>query len=159
MEQFLGGLQILLNWQNFLIIPVGLVIGIVVGAIPGLTSDLGIILCIPLTYGMDPTMAILMLLAIYCGGTYGGSITAILINTPGTSANAATLFDGYPMTVKGQAFKALQMALYASTIGGLISAFSLLFLAPLIAKIPALWPCGIFCAGGVRTVCYRRCVE
>ena len=105
MEQFLGGLQILLNWQNFLIIPVGLVIGIVVGAIPGLTSDLGIILCIPLTYGMDPTMAILMLLAIYCGGTYGGSITAILINTPGTSANAATLFDGYPMTVKGQGLR------------------------------------------------------
>ena len=64
MEQFLGGLQILLNWQNFLIIPVGLVIGIVVGAIPGLTSDLGIIVCIPPTYGMDPTMAILMRLAI-----------------------------------------------------------------------------------------------
>ena len=94
MEQFLGGLQILAQWQNFLIIPLGLAIGIVVGAIPGLTSDLGIILCIPLTYGMEPTMAILMLLAIYCGGTYGGSITAILINTPGTSANAATLFDG-----------------------------------------------------------------
>ena len=122
MEQFLGGLQILMQWQHFLIIPLGLAIGIVVGAIPGLTSDLGIILCIPLTYGMEPTMAILMLLAIYCGGTYGGSITAILINTPGTSANAATLFDGYPMTTKGQAFKALQMALFASTIGGLISA-------------------------------------
>lgn len=139
MEQFLGGLQILTQWQNFLIIPLGLAIGIVVGAIPGLTSDLGIILCIPLTYGMDPTMAILMLLAIYCGGTYGGSITAILINTPGTSANAATLFDGYPMTVKGQAFKALQMALFASTIGGLISAFALLFLAPQIAKITLLF--------------------
>ena len=139
MEQFLGGLQILAQWQNFLIIPLGLAIGIVVGAIPGLTSDLGIILCIPLTYGMDPTMAILMLLAIYCGGTYGGSITAILINTPGTSANAATLFDGYPMTVKGQAFKALQMALFASTIGGLLSAFALLFLAPQIAKITLLF--------------------
>lgn len=139
MEQFLGGLQILAQWQNFLIIPLGLAIGIVVGAIPGLTSDLGIILCIPLTYGMDPTMAILMLLAIYCGGTYGGSITAILINTPGTSANAATLFDGYPMTVKGKAFKALQMALFASTIGGLVSAFALLFLAPLIAKITLLF--------------------
>ena len=63
MEQFLGGLQVLLQWQNFLIIPVGLAIGIIVGAIPGLTSDLGLILCIPLTYGMDPTMAILMLLA------------------------------------------------------------------------------------------------
>ena len=139
MEQFLGGLSILMQWQNLLVIPLGLAIGIVVGAIPGLTSDLGIILCIPLTYGMDPTMAILMLLAIYCGGTYGGSITAILINTPGTSANAATLFDGYPMTVKGQAFKALQMALFASTIGGLISAFALLFLAPLIAKITLLF--------------------
>ena len=139
MEQFLGGLEILLQWQNFLIIPLGLIIGIVVGAIPGLTSDLGIILCIPLTYGMDPTMAILMLLAIYCGGTYGGSITAILINTPGTSANAATLFDGYPMTVKGQAFKALQMALFASTIGGLVSALALLFLAPQIAKITLLF--------------------
>ena len=132
MEQFLGGLQILLNWQNFLIIPVGLVIGIVVGAIPGLTSDLGIILCIPLTYGMDPTMAILMLLAIYCGGTYGGSITAILINTPGTSANAATLFDGVFSAVSGSADR---------------------------KDHPALWPCGIFCAGGVRTVCYCRCVE
>ncbi len=139
MEQFLGGLSILMQWQNLLVIPLGLAIGIVVGAIPGLTSDLGIILCIPLTYGMDPTMAILMLLAIYCGGTYGGSITAILINTPGTSANAATLFDGYPMTVKGQGFKALQMALFASTIGGLISAFALLFLAPLIAKITLLF--------------------
>lgn len=139
MQQFLDGLIILAQWQNFLVIPLGLVIGIVVGAIPGLTSDLGLILCIPLTYGMDPTMAILMLLAIYCGGTYGGSITAILINTPGTSANAATLFDGYPMTQKGQAFKALQMALFASTVGGLVSALSLLFLAPPIAKITLLF--------------------
>ena len=56
MEQFLGGLQVLLQWQNFLIIPVGLAIGIIVGAIPGLTSDLGLILCIPLTYGMDPSL-------------------------------------------------------------------------------------------------------
>ena len=139
METFFSGLQILMQWQNSLIIPVGLALGIIVGAIPGLTSDLGIILCIPLTYGMDPTMAILMLLAIYCGGTYGGSITAILINTPGTSANAATLFDGYPMTQKGMAYKALSMALFASTIGGLISAVALLFLAPQIAKITLLF--------------------
>ena len=68
MDLFLQGLHLLLNWQHFLIIPVGLALGIVVGAIPGLTSDLGIILCIPLTYGMEPTTAILMLLAIYCGG-------------------------------------------------------------------------------------------
>ena len=139
MELFFQGLDILLQWQNFIVIPIGLALGIVVGAIPGLTSDLGIILCIPLTYGMEPTMAILMLLAIYCGGTYGGSITAILINTPGTSANAATLFDGYPLAKKGEAYKALSMALFASTIGGLLSAFALLFFAPQIAKITLLF--------------------
>lgn len=139
MELFLEGFKLLLNWQNFLMMPLGLIIGIVVGAIPGLTSDLGLILCIPLTYGMDPIPSILLLLAIYAGGTYGGSITAILINTPGTSANAATLLDGYPMTKRGMAFKALQMALFASVIGGLISAFSLLFLAPPIAKITLLF--------------------
>ena len=122
-----------------MVIPVGLALGIVVGAIPGLTSDLGIILCIPLTYGMDATMAILMLLAIYVGGTYGGSITAILINTPGTSANAATLFDGSPMAQKGEAYKALQMALFASTVAGLVGAFALLFLAPQIAKVTLLF--------------------
>jgi len=139
MNVVLQGLHLMLSWQNLLIIFVGLVLGIVVGAITGLTSDLGIILCIPLTYGMEPVMAILMLLAIYCGGTYGGSITAILINTPGTSANAATLFDGYPMTQKGEAYKALSMAIYASTIGGLISAFVLLFAAPQIAKVTLLF--------------------
>ena len=139
MEWLGSGFELLFQWQNLLIIPIGLLLGIVVGAIPGLTSDLGIILCIPLTYGMEPTTAILMLLAIYCGGTYGGSITAILINTPGTSANAATLFDGYAMTENGHAFKALKMALYASTIGGLISAVVLLVAAPQIAKITLLF--------------------
>ena len=139
MDIVLSGLQILFNWQILLAIPLGLTLGIIVGAIPGLTSDLGIILCIPLTYTLEPTVAIIILLAIYVGGTYGGSITAILINTPGTSANAATLFDGYPMTQKGEAFKALSMALFASTIGGLISAFVLLFAAPPIAKITLLF--------------------
>ncbi len=139
MEFLSAGFSLLFQWENLLIMPLGLLLGIVVGAIPGLTSDLGIILCIPLTYGMEPTTAILMLLAIYCGGTYGGSITAILINTPGTSANAATLFDGYPMAQKGQAYKALKMALYASTVGGLISALVLLLAAPQIAKITLLF--------------------
>lgn len=139
MDLLVSGLNILFDWQILLAIPFGLILGIVVGAIPGLTSDLGIILCIPLTYSLEPTVAIITLLAIYVGGTYGGSITAILINTPGTSANAATLFDGYPMTQKGEAFKALSMALFASTIGGIISAFVLLFAAPQIAKITLLF--------------------
>ena len=105
-----------------------------------------------LSSGNDAAVA----LAIYCGGTYGGSITAILINTPGTSANAATLFDGYPMTVKGQAFKALQMALYASTIGGLISAVALLFLAPQIAKITLLFGPAEYFALAVFGLCSKQ---
>ena len=135
MDFLIQGLSELLVLQNFILIPIGIMLGIIVGAIPGLTSDLGIILCIPLTYGMEPTSAILTCLALYCGGTYGGSITAILINTPGTSANAATLFDGYPMTKNGEAYKALSMAVYASTIGGIFSALVLLFAAPQIAKV------------------------
>ena len=139
LEYIQAGLELAVTWQSLLMIALGLLSGIIIGAIPGMTADIGIILCLPMTYTMDPIPAMMLLLGIYCGGTYGGSITAILINTPGTSANAATLFDGYPMTVKGQAFKALQMALFASTIGGLISAFALLFLAPLIAKITLLF--------------------
>lgn len=139
MDLLLAGLDILFSWQILIAIPLGLVLGIIVGAIPGLTSDLGIILCIPLTYSLEPTVAIVTLLAIYVGGTYGGSITAILINTPGTSANAATLFDGYPMTQKGEAFKALSMALFASTVAGIIGAFVLLFAAPPIAKVTLLF--------------------
>lgn len=135
MELFFQGLDILLQWQNFIVIPIGLALGIVVGAIPGLTSDLGIILCIPLTYGMEPTMAILMLLAIYCGGTYGGSITAILINTPGTSANAATLFDGYPLAKKGRPGQALMTANFASFIGGTIGILILTITASGLAKL------------------------
>jgi putative tricarboxylic transport membrane protein len=139
MDLLLAGLDILFSWQILVAIPLGLILGIVVGAIPGLTSDLGIILCIPLTYTMEPTVAIVTLLAIYVGGTYGGAITAILINTPGTSANAATLFDGYPMTQKGEAFKALTMALFASTVAGVIGAFVLLFAAPPIAKVTLMF--------------------
>ena len=139
MDLFLAGLDILFSWQILVAIPLGLILGIVVGAIPGLTSDLGIILCIPLTYTMEPTVAIVTLLAIYVGGTYGGAITAIFINTPGTSANAATLFDGYPMTQKGEAFKALTMALFASTVAGIIGAFVLLFAAPPIAKVTLMF--------------------
>ena len=114
-----SGLELAMTWQSILMITLGLLSGIVIGAIPGMTADIGIILCLPLTYAMDPIPAMMLLLGIYCGGTYGGSITAILINTPGTPANAATTLDGYPMTRQGKSLKALQMALYASFFGGI----------------------------------------
>ncbi|MCO7120090.1 tripartite tricarboxylate transporter permease [Oscillibacter valericigenes] len=130
-----SGLELAMTWQSILMITLGLLSGIVIGAIPGMTADIGIILCLPLTYAMDPIPAMMLLLGIYCGGTYGGSITAILINTPGTPANAATTLDGYPMTRQGKSLKALQMALYASFFGGIVSALICLFASPAIAKV------------------------
>lgn len=145
-ENILMGLQTVASAESLFAMLAGLICGIVIGAIPGLTADLAIILCLPLTYTLDPIPAILLCLGLYCGGTYGGSITAILINTPGTPANAATLLDGYPMTKKGKPLKALTMALYASFVGGTFSALVLLFAAPNIAKITRLFgPPEYFC--------------
>lgn len=145
-ENIVLGLGQLVSLESLIAIVVGLLAGIVIGSIPGLTADLAIILCLPITYSMGTVPAILLLLGLYCGGTYGGSITAILINTPGTPANAATLLDGYPMTQQGKPLKALTMALYASFVGGLFSALVLLFAAPNIAKITMIFgPPEYFC--------------
>ena len=95
---------------------------------------------------MEPIPAMLLLLGLYCGGTYGGSITAILINTPGTPSSAATVLDGYPLTQQGKPLKALTMALYASFFGGLFSALVLLFAAPSIAHFTQMFgPPEYFC--------------
>ena len=118
-----------LLWMN-----IGLAAGIIIGALPGLTGTMGIALLLPLTYGMSSIRGMMLLLGVYCGGIYGGSITAILINTPGTPASAATSLDGYPMAQHGHAKRALHDALAASMIGGLISCVILLTCAPMVAK-------------------------
>ena len=118
-----------LLWMN-----IGLAAGIIIGALPGLTGTMGIALLLPLTYGMSSIHGMMLLLGVYCGGIYGGSITAILINTPGTPASAATSLDGYPMAQHGHAKRALHDALAASMIGGLISCIILLTCAPMVAK-------------------------
>lgn len=112
----------------------GTFLGIVIGALPGLTATTGVAIFLPLTFYMEPVSALGFLGGIYCGGMYGGSITAILINTPGTPAGAATALDGHAMAKKGEAYRALQMALYASTSGGLISCVALMFFAPMLAS-------------------------
>ena len=128
-------LQDIFTIQNLLWINVGLAAGIIVGSLPGLTGTMCIALLLPLTYKMDSLTGILMLLGVYCGGIYGGSITAILINTPGTPASAATSLDGYPMARKGHALRALHDALTASLFGGLFSCAVLMLLAPKIASV------------------------
>ncbi len=109
--------------------------GITMGATPGLTGTLGIALLLPFTFGLDPTLALLMLGSVYCGSEYGGSIPAILINTPGTAAALCTTFDGYKMTQKGMAQEALNTALIVSVFGGFFGVFALIFLSIPLAHI------------------------
>lgn len=125
----------LLTVENFIFVNIGLFIGIIFGSIPGLNGNLAITVLLPFTFSMGTVPALLMLTAIFFGSNFGGSISAILINTPGTNAAAATLIDGYPMCKNGQPRRALDMALVASTVGGLISALCLLFFAPQISKV------------------------
>ncbi|MFA6844499.1 MAG: tripartite tricarboxylate transporter permease [Sphaerochaetaceae bacterium] len=114
---------------------IGIAAGIVMGAMPGLSLTFTITVLLTLTYGMDSMSGMYLLLGAYCGGMYGGSITAILIDTPGTSNAAATVFDGYPLAQKGRAGDALKTSLVSSTFGGLFSTMVLLFLAPQVAKV------------------------
>lgn len=135
---FLDALGNLLDIWNFIYMNMGMFLGIIFGALPGLNTPLAVVLFTPMTFGMEPISAMMLLLGLYCGGTYGGSITAILINTPGTPAASCTALEGYQMAKKGFAKKALEIALYASTVGGIISGIILLFAAPAIAAA-TLW--------------------
>lgn len=135
MQLLLEGFEQILTINNIFIVLFGSGIGIIIGALPGLNASMGVALLLPLTYGMEPLSAIVMLLGIYCGAIYCGSITAILIKTPGTTAAACTVYDGYEMAQKGEAGKALGMAATASLIGGLFSVIVLIFLSPPLARI------------------------
>lgn len=124
----------LFTMNNILFIFIGMAAGTVIGALPGLTATMGVAILLPMTFGMDSITGMLLLLAVYCGGIYGGSITAILIKSPGTPASAATVLDGYPMALQGKAGNALEAALITSVIGGLFSCGALIFFAPVLAK-------------------------
>lgn len=118
---------------------IGVLIGCVIGVIPGLGPAVAMSLAIPLTFTLPASVAISLLLGIYKGGTYGGSISAILINTPGTPAAAATILDGYPLARQGKAGKALYMALYASVFGDALSIFILMAVAQPLASVALMF--------------------
>ncbi len=136
-EYIIPAIGMLFTLENFLWINLGVFIGSVFAAIPGLSVILCIILFLPFTYKMTAVPGMMFLLGIYCAGGYGGSVSAILINTPGTPHAATTMLDGHPMSQKGRTKAALKIALYASTFGGIFSALMLLFLAPQVAKVSA----------------------
>ena len=139
MLQYIGPASgLLFTLENILWINLGVLIGAIFAAIPGLSVILCIILFLPVTYTMSAIPGMMFLLGIYCAGGYGGSVSAILINTPGTPHAAATMMDGHPMSKQGRTKAALKIALYASTFGGIFSALVLLFLGPQVAKISAM---------------------
>jgi putative tricarboxylic transport membrane protein len=135
MDMFSEVLHLFLSLDNIIAIALGVIIGVVVGSIPGLTATMAVALALPFTFTMEPVAAILLLVGIYKGGMYGGSITAILIRTPGSPASACTLLDGYPLAQQGHAKKALKTALYSSVIAEFISNIALIFFAAYLAKI------------------------
>lgn len=128
---------------------IGVAIGIIFGAIPGLTATMGVALFLPFTFGMDVVQSFALLLGIYCGGTYGGSITAILIRTPGSPASAATVLDGYPMAKRGEAGKALNWCITASAVGGIFSCLILCLFSGRLASLALKFGPSEYCAIGV----------
>lgn len=133
-EHLLNGLLTAFSPAVLPILIFGVVGGIVLGALPGLTATMGVAILLPFTFGMEPTAALVMLIGVYIGGIYGGSIAAILLKTPGTPASAATVLDGHTLAAKGQAARALSISAIASFVGGLISTIVLIAIAPLLAN-------------------------
>ncbi len=137
MKYLVPAAGLLFTLQNILWINAGVFIGSIFAAIPGLSVILCVILFLPVTYSMPAIPGMMFLLGIYCAGGYGGSVSAILINTPGTPHAAATMLDGHPLSQKGRTKAALKIALYASAFGGVFSALMLLFLGPQVARVAA----------------------
>jgi len=132
---FQQGLEIVFTFQILGLILFGTVVGIIFGAIPGLTATMAVALFLPITYTLGPAAGISLLVSLYIGGVSGGLISAILLKIPGTPASVATVFDGGPMMEKGEGAKALGVGIAYSFIGTLLSIFALIFIAPTLAHI------------------------
>ncbi|HHI69406.1 MAG TPA: C4-dicarboxylate ABC transporter permease [Rhodobacteraceae bacterium] len=127
-------LAIVFSAPALLTIAIGTIAGVAIGGMPGLTATMAVGLLVPFTYTMDPAMGLMLLGGIYCGAMYGGSIPAILLNTPGTPAAVATAIEGYPMSRQGKAGLALKVSVIASFTGGIFSILILLLFAPVLAR-------------------------
>jgi putative tricarboxylic transport membrane protein len=143
--QILHAVQANLQFSYLFVLLVGTIAGTVIGALPGLSAVSGVALMLPFTFAMEPAQGLTMLAAVYMSAEYGGSISAILINTPGTSGAACTTLDGTPLTRLGRAQEALYTSLFAGTVGGLFGALVLVFFTPPLARASLfLGPAEIF---------------
>ena len=129
------GLKIVLTPSTFLLITAGTILGVIFGAMPGVSASMAVALALPFAYAMNPVIAIAFLVAVYCASITGGGITAILFRIPGTPSSAPTTFDGYPMAQRGEAGKALGFSLVASAVGGLIAAFAMALISPQLSAV------------------------
>lgn len=134
LDNLAAGFALVASGEAVLALIAGVAVGVIAGAIPGMSATMAVALTLPFTFSMDPITGILLLLGVYKGGIFGGSIPAILIKTPGTPASSATVLDGYPMAEKGEAGRALSIALYASCTADLISNLALILFAGWLAS-------------------------
>ncbi|MGR3635718.1 MAG: tripartite tricarboxylate transporter permease [Shimia sp.] len=139
MENLLAGLEMLARWDVVLALLVGSIGGVIIGAIPGVGPAVAIAILLPATFSLDPIVGLTMLLGIYGSSMYGGAIPAVLINTPGTAVNALTSYDGYPMTQRGEAHRAVSLAYSASFWGGIFGILCLILLSPVLAMIAPMF--------------------
>ncbi|WP_369793250.1 tripartite tricarboxylate transporter permease [Halobacillus sp. BBL2006] len=135
LDGLLEGFQVAFSLQGILFVLIGVVTGTLIGMMPGLGPISAIAIMIPVTYGMNPSTALMMMAGVYYGAVFGGSTSSILLNAPGISGTVATAFDGYPMAQRGEAGKALAIAAVCSFTGGTISVILLMLFAPALAQV------------------------
>ena len=138
-----SALLICLKPINLVLIFAMVALGIVFGAIPGLSATLGIALLLPVTFGLSTETSFVLLLAIWIGGVSGSFISAVLIGIPGSSSAIATCFDGYPMTLRGESNKALAIGITASFLGTVFSVLIATLVSPIIADSPPWHKCSV----------------
>ncbi|MGA1191751.1 MAG: tripartite tricarboxylate transporter permease, partial [Bdellovibrionota bacterium] len=131
----LGGIDVVFSMSGLLFVSLGVFLGILIGATPGLSPSMGVALLVPLSFRMEPEVAFVFFVAVYQASNYGGSITAILLNAPGTPSSVVTAMDGYALARKGFAAKALFYAVFSSALGGLIGGVLLILFTAPIAQI------------------------
>ncbi|RIU91176.1 tripartite tricarboxylate transporter permease [Oceanobacillus picturae] len=135
LEGIIAGFQVAFSLEGLLFVMIGVFVGTFIGMMPGLGPISAIAVMIPITFGMDPAPALVMMAGVYYGAIFGGSTSSILLNAPGVSGAVATAFDGYPMAQQGKAGKALAIAAISSFIGGTVSVILLMLLAPMLSSV------------------------
>lgn len=139
MDTFLSGLEFIARIDVLIALLIGSIGGVMIGAIPGVGPAVAIAILLPATFAFEPIVGLTLLLGIYGSSMFGGAIPAILINTPGTAANALTTYDGYPMTQRGEPHRALSLAYWASFCGGIFSVVCLILLTPVLAAVAPMF--------------------